>query len=139
MEEKKISEVGLDLAKLKIARNVLRALNHQLRQRILSLLDEQGELNVTRLYVILRLEQSVVSQHLVILLKAGLVHIRRSGRFIFYSINYEAIGKINRLTKEIAGDSWRLRELLLPFLLLENSVYLSNIHLCLKKEITLLL
>lgn len=120
MKEKKNVVVSrLDLGKLKIARNVLRAVNHKLRQHILDLLNEQGEMNVTDLWVRLRLEQSIVSQHLAIMLKAGIVNIRRQGRFIFYSVNYDAIKKINQIVKEISAERttmyWRLRELYTPF------------------------
>jgi DNA-binding transcriptional ArsR family regulator len=52
---------------------ILRALNHKLRQQILKLLDEKRKVTVTEIYIELRLEQSVTSQHLAILRRAGLV------------------------------------------------------------------
>ena len=60
----------VDLLEVKKAALVLRALNHKLRQQILKLIDESGKMTVTELYVKLRLEQSVASQHLAILRKA---------------------------------------------------------------------
>lgn len=76
---------------LKKGELVLRALNHKLRQDIISLIHENGEINVTEIYVRLKLEQTVVSQHLSILRKAGFVNTRREGKQINYSINYEKL------------------------------------------------
>ncbi|ANE52380.1 ArsR/SmtB family transcription factor [Flavisolibacter tropicus] len=76
---------------LKKGELVLRALNHKLRQDIISLIHEYGEVNVTEIYVRLKLEQTVVSQHLSILRKAGFVNTRRDGKQIHYSINYEKL------------------------------------------------
>lgn len=105
--------------KLAVARNVLRAVNHKLRQRILGVISEYDEINVTDLYIKLRLEQAVVSQHLAILLESKIVNTKRQGRFIFYSINYGTIEKINQIVKELSTDwitiYWRPRELYTPF------------------------
>ena len=77
----------VDLLNVKKASLVLRAVNHKLRQQILKLIDEQGKITVTEIYVKLRLEQSVASQHLAILRKAGFVNTDRDGKFIYYSVN----------------------------------------------------
>ena len=63
----------LDFLHMKKALLILRALNHKLRQQILKLLDEKRKVTVTEIYIELRLEQSVTSQHLAILR-----HYRRS-------------------------------------------------------------
>jgi DNA-binding transcriptional ArsR family regulator len=76
---------------LKKGEMVLRALNHKLRQDIISLIHENGEINVTEIYVRLNLEQTVVSQHLSILRKAGFVTTRREGKQVYYTVNYEKL------------------------------------------------
>lgn len=76
---------------LKKGELILRALNHKLRQDIISFIHERGETNVTEIYVRLNLEQTVVSQHLSILRKAGFVNTRREGKQIFYSVNHEKL------------------------------------------------
>jgi DNA-binding transcriptional ArsR family regulator len=76
---------------LKKGEMVLRALNHKLRQDIISLIHENGEINVTDIYVRLNLEQTVVSQHLSILRKAGFVNTRREGKQVYYTVNYEKL------------------------------------------------
>ncbi len=86
--------VKVDFLNLKKAAMILRALNHKLRQQIIRLLDEHKKLTVTELYVQLRLEQSVASQHLAILRRAGIVKTERDGKFIFYTISNERIADI---------------------------------------------
>ena len=62
--------IQLDYAELRKAVLVLRAINHKLRQRIIDLLEEGDKMTVTDIYIKLRLEQSVASQHLAILRRA---------------------------------------------------------------------
>jgi DNA-binding transcriptional ArsR family regulator len=82
---------------------VLRAINHKLRQQILKLIDESGKMTVTEIYVKLRLEQSVASQHLAILRKAGFVKTERDGKFIYYSVNQERLEELNKFVKELVA------------------------------------
>jgi ArsR family transcriptional regulator, virulence genes transcriptional regulator len=86
--------VKVDFLNLKKAAMILRALNHKLRQQIIRILDENKKLTVTELYVQLRLEQSVASQHLAILRRAGIVKTEREGKFIYYTINNSRISDI---------------------------------------------
>src|SRR4249920_1198786 len=86
--------VKVDFINLKKAAMILRALNHKLRQQIIRILDENKKLTVTELYVQLRLEQSVASQHLAILRRAGIVKTDREGKFIYYAINHERVADI---------------------------------------------
>ena len=86
--------VKVDFINLKKAAMILRALNHKLRLQIVRMLDEHKKLTVTELYIQLRLEQSVASQHLAILRRAGIVKTERDGKFIHYTINPERIGDI---------------------------------------------
>ena len=80
---------------LKKAALVLRSLNHKLRQQILNLIETEKKITVTEIYVRLRLEQSVASQHLAILRRAGIVVTQRDGKFIYYTVNYKRIEEIN--------------------------------------------
>lgn len=73
------------------AANRLRAFNHTLRQQLLTRLQDAGEQTVTELYQHFGLEQSVASQHLAILRRAGLVSTERKGKHIYYSVNREAV------------------------------------------------
>jgi DNA-binding transcriptional ArsR family regulator len=95
--------VKLDLIQIKKSAVILRALNHKLRQQILNLLDEASKMTVTELYVKLRVEQSVVSQHLAILRRANIVHTKREGKYIFYTVNYSRISEVNKFIREFLG------------------------------------
>jgi DNA-binding transcriptional ArsR family regulator len=94
----------VDYVELKKAVLVLRALNHKLRQRMLDLIDQNGRLTVSEIYVKLRIEQSVASQHLAILRRAGVVNTQREGKFIFYSLNVERMREISSLAIEMAAN-----------------------------------
>ena len=77
---------------LQRAKMRVRALNHPLRQKMLSLIKNNGNrMNVTDIYVKLRIEQSVASQHLAILRNQGLVATEREGKTIWYSVDDDAI------------------------------------------------
>lgn len=95
-------DIQLDYVELRKAVLVLRAVNHKLRQRIIDLLEEQERMTVTDIYIKLRLEQSVASQHLAILRKAGVVQTERQGKFIYYSLDKERLNQISRLVEELA-------------------------------------
>lgn len=73
--------------KVKKASLVLRAVNHKLRMKILRFIDASGSTTVTEIYKKLRIEQSVCSQQLSILRKAGVVVVERNGRFMHYALN----------------------------------------------------
>ena len=100
-----VSENGIsskiDLLNVKKAALILRALNHKLRQQILTLIDQQGKMTVTEIYVQLRLEQSVASQHLAILRKAGFVKTERDGKFIYYSVNDARLEELNSFVNDL--------------------------------------
>lgn len=95
------NSLKVDLLNVKKASLVLRAINHKLRQQILKLIDEQGKITVTEIYVKLRLEQSVASQHLAILRKAGFVNTERDGKFIYYTINASRIEELNQFVESL--------------------------------------
>lgn len=95
--------IQLDYAELRKAVLVLRAVNHKLRQRIIDLLEENGSLPVTDIYVNLRLEQSVASQHLAILRRAGVVITDRQGKYIYYALDRNRLAQIGKLVEDLAG------------------------------------
>ena len=94
----------VDLLNVKKASLILRAINHKLRQQILKLIDEQGKITVTEIYVKLRLEQSVASQHLAILRKAGFVKTERDGKFIYYTVDQGRLQQIEQMADQLTKD-----------------------------------
>lgn len=95
--------IKIDYYNVKKAALILRALNHKLRQQLLKLIEEEKKITVTEIYVRLRLEQSVASQHLAILRKAGIVNTQRDGKFIYYLINHKRIEEINNLVTDLVA------------------------------------
>ena len=94
-------DLKVDVIQLKKAALILRAINHKLRQQIMKLIHQNGKMTVTEIYVKLRLEQSVASQHLAILRNAGFVNTVRDGKFIFYSVNYERLDQVHGIVHEL--------------------------------------
>jgi DNA-binding transcriptional ArsR family regulator len=97
----KVNAINIDYLNVKKASLVLRALNHKLRQQMVKMLDEKQRMTVTEIYVALRLEQSVASQHLAILRRAGIVKTERDGKFIYYHVNYDRLDQINQMIGEL--------------------------------------
>ena len=104
-DQSKQEENGLHINyyNVKKASLVLRSLNHKLRQQIIKIIDESEKLAVTEIYVKLRLEQSVASQHLAILRKAGIVTTKREGKFIYYTINKQRVESVKEFVSKLVG------------------------------------
>lgn len=96
-------ELPLDIIQLKKASLVFRAVNHKLRQDLLRLIHSEGRMTVTNIFIKLRLEQSVVSQHLALLRKAGFVNTEREGKYIFYSLNYRRMEELQEYATVLTG------------------------------------
>ncbi len=93
--------VSINLLDIKKTALIIRAVNHKLRQQMLKIIDEHKKITVTELYQKLFLEQSVASQHLAVLRKAGFVKTHREGKFIFYSINPVRFQELNESIHKI--------------------------------------
>ena len=94
----------MDYAAIKRAAMTLRSINHKLRQQILKLLEENKRMKVTDIYVKLRLEQSVASQHLAILRRANIVSTERMGKEIYYSVNNNRIEQVASFANKMAFE-----------------------------------
>ena len=72
----------------------LRSVSHPLRKKILNLLEKESGLTVTEIYIRLRIEQSVASQHLSVLRSTGVVKTKRDGKFVHYYLNRDRMEEI---------------------------------------------
>lgn len=97
------NELLIEGLQIKKAALIYRAINHPLRNQMLQLLHKNQRMAVTELYVKLRLEQSVASQHLAILRKAGFVNTQRDGKKIFYSVNYARLSQVEQNARGLIG------------------------------------
>jgi ArsR family transcriptional regulator len=84
-------KVNINPEQLEQSSELLRAIAHPLRLKILEFIDQNDLINVNKIYNTLNLEQSITSQHLRILRNAGLVQTERDGKFIHYSIDYDKV------------------------------------------------
>lgn len=101
MKENKAAPVEIDSLALQKAALQYRAINHKLRQQILQLLHKNSRMMVTSIYVKLRIEQSVASQHLAILRRAKLVTAEREGKSIYYSVNYPRLVQLHSIAEQL--------------------------------------
>jgi ArsR family transcriptional regulator, cadmium/lead-responsive transcriptional repressor len=78
------------------------------RRRLLDLLVEGGETTPTALAAALPFTRQAVSKHLAVLLDAGLVSQRRSGREVHYAVRTD---RLDAAAREMArtAERWRSR------------------------------
>ncbi len=99
------SNSRLNYLDIKKAATIIRAVNHKLRQSIIKLLEENEKLTVTEIYIKLRIEQSVASQHLAILRRANFVKTEREGKSIFYAINNKRVEEVKKFIDLLLEES----------------------------------
>ncbi|GAA4456499.1 metalloregulator ArsR/SmtB family transcription factor [Nibrella saemangeumensis] len=83
-----------DEKKIERAAYVLKAVAHPLRIKIIQMLNENKELNVSTIYKNLNAEQSLISHHLINMRDKGILEIRRSGKNIYYFLVDNAVSEI---------------------------------------------
>ncbi len=76
------------------AARVLRCIGHPIRLRIIELLDEAGELNVTAVREALDLEQATASQHLNLMRDKRILTSRREGVNVYYALGDEKVVQV---------------------------------------------
>ncbi|MFK7808485.1 MAG: ArsR/SmtB family transcription factor [Saprospiraceae bacterium] len=98
------SKVIIDNDNLQESSEVLRALAHPLRMKILEFIDKHKTINVNKIYNSMKLEQSITSQHLKILRSTGIVNTERDGKFIHYSLNYPKLSSVLKAVDTFLKD-----------------------------------
>lgn len=96
-----LNDVNLDFLKIRKAALILRSLNHELRQRIIEIITDEGSCCVTVIYKKLNIEQSIVSQHLALLRKSGILKTMKEKKFIYYSVNQERLVSISKMVDKL--------------------------------------
>ncbi len=96
----KRTKVTFQQEKLTVSTELMRALAHPLRLKILEFLDQNKNIQVNQIYNTLKIEQSIASQHLRILKNAGVLIADKDGKYMHYAIDYQrvsnAVKAINR-------------------------------------------
>lgn len=97
------TKVTFDNDKLHYSSELMRALAHPLRLKILEFIDHHKSINVNKIYSSLDLEQSITSQHLKILRMAGVLSVEVTGKYHVYNINYDVVEKASYAVKKFTG------------------------------------
>ena len=97
--------MNINIQKVKQANKKFRAISHPLRIKIVEFIAKRGTTSVTPIYGTLKLEQSVVSQHLKILRDAGILSNKREGQKIIYRVNDAEIKKIGGLAAKLESGN----------------------------------
>lgn len=84
---------------------ILRSVDHSMRQRILEFIEEEGPVKVTDIFIFLRVDQAVASQHLAKLRRAKVVTTQRFGKFVEYSLNYKTLERIRKACSGFAENT----------------------------------
>lgn len=95
----KRTKVTFNNEKLQLSSNIVKALAHPLRLKILEYIDRKGNVNVNKIYTALKIEQSITSQHLRVLRMAGIVNSDKDGKYVHYAIDYTTIEKTVKALK----------------------------------------
>lgn len=85
---------------VKAVHEVFNSLAQPNRLRIIELLHRYTELTVGELCEHIQLDQGLVSHHLRVLAKTGIVELRKNGKYAHYSINYIRLAQV----RSVAGD-----------------------------------
>lgn len=97
MKLKKLEKCQLNYNDVRNVTLFVRVFDNKVRWAILEQLEKKEYMNVTELYVALKMEQSVVSVNLAAMRRIGLVATNRSGKCVYYSINYQTISNIKTI------------------------------------------
>jgi ArsR family transcriptional regulator len=93
--------IELDEEALLQAHAVFHAISHPIRINLVRILEEHPAQTVTQLQFRLRLAQAVVSLHLSILRKAGVVTVNRIGKNMHYKIDEDTMQTIQLCIQRI--------------------------------------
>ena len=99
------TKVVFNHEKLQTSCELMRALAHPLRLRILEYIDRNGSINVNKIYKALNIEQSITSQHLKIMRLAGVINSMRDGKYVHYDINYDVIKRAEIAVNNFLGKA----------------------------------
>ncbi|NOY49242.1 MAG: helix-turn-helix transcriptional regulator [Chlorobi bacterium] len=89
-----MTHIDINVEKLELAANKLRAISHPMRIAIIELLAVDKKLSVTQIFKELEIEQATASHHLNILKNKGVLTSFREGKNIYYSLKNVTISDI---------------------------------------------
>lgn len=85
--------------------NIMKALSERNRLRVVAALMSQDELCACHIIELLKISGATASRHMDLLIRAGLVHSRKDGRWVHYRLNREMAPTLfNWLESELQTD-----------------------------------
>lgn len=90
---------------IKKATLLVRALDSNVRQQMVELIESQGRATVTEIHTRLNIEQPIASRHLAVLRQAKIVNANRAGKFVFYTVNTLGVEKVIGCMKELINQN----------------------------------
>ena len=97
----------LDMQRLELTMKFFRGLTDKTRLRIIELLLEEGEQNVSEIVECIGQSQGRVSSHLACLRWCGYVTSRREGKYVYYQVADERVASLLLLARGIIADHAR--------------------------------
>jgi DNA-binding transcriptional ArsR family regulator len=97
-------ERAQELVEARELRASLRVVGDLVRLQILRRLAENEEMGVTELAGALRVSQPLLSWHLGVLKRVGLVKVRREGRLVWYALDHQALRSFLQRLDEWLGE-----------------------------------
>jgi ArsR family transcriptional regulator len=95
----------IDYQKVTETNNVIKKVIHPSRVAIIEHIAKKKRTNVTEMYTELGLNQSDLSQHLMVLRKIGIINGDKIGREVYYTIDYTKVNQINELSKILTNET----------------------------------
>jgi ArsR family transcriptional regulator len=92
----------LTYEKVKAAYEIFNNLQQPNRLKIIEVLHRNTECTVGELCEHMQLDQGLVSHHLRILTKIGLLDVRKNGKYTHYSINYMRLAQVRTVISDLA-------------------------------------
>ena len=99
----KKTNIAFEQERLDYSSELMRALAHPLRLKILEFIDRHEVINVNKIYNTMKIEQSITSQHLKILKSVGILDTNKEGKFKHYQIDYEKLVKVVKAINNFSG------------------------------------
>lgn len=84
----------MDMVQMERAAYMLRAISHETRLCVISLLSQQEEMSVGEMVENLKCEQSLLSHHLTDMRAKGILNSRKEGKNCFYSLKNKQIVQV---------------------------------------------
>lgn len=84
---------------------LFRALNNTVRKKILELVGKYPGITITDIYIKLKIEQSMASQHVAILRRSNLLTKKRKGNLMKYYINHKKLEEVQTAIDTLVDEN----------------------------------